>query len=55
MIDAINSHARTVDGRREYPTMYGADGWYGWQPKPWSVGALEVWYWTVAFPWDGRH
>jgi hypothetical protein len=24
--------------------MYGADGWYGWQAQPWSVGALEVWY-----------
>ncbi len=47
MIEAINAHARTVDGRREYPTMYGAEGWYGWQPKPWSVGALEVWYWSM--------
>ena len=31
MIDAVNSHARTTNGRRQYPTMYGADGWYGWQ------------------------
>jgi hypothetical protein len=44
MIDAVNSHARTVDGKKQYPTMHGADGWYGWQPKPWSVGALELWY-----------
>ena len=27
--------------------MYGADGWYGWQAEPWSVGALEVWYWSM--------
>ncbi len=47
MIAAVNSHARVVEGRTEYPTMYGAEGWYGWQPEPWSVGALEVWYWSM--------
>ena len=46
MIDAVNSHAREVDGRRQYPTMHGADGWYGWRNAPWNVGALEVWYWS---------
>lgn len=46
MTDAVNSHARTIDGRKEYPTMFGADGWYGWQRTPWNVGALEVWYWS---------
>jgi hypothetical protein len=30
--------------------MFGASGWYGWQPQPWSVGALEVWYWSMAQP-----
>jgi hypothetical protein len=47
MIDAVNSHARTAGGRTEYPTMFGAGGWYGWRPEPWSVGALEVWYWSM--------
>ncbi|MDP3068992.1 MAG: hypothetical protein Q8N18_01830 [Opitutaceae bacterium] len=47
MIDAVNSHARTTaDGRKEYPTMHGAEGWYGWQGAPWNVGALEVWFWS---------
>ena len=46
MMDAVNSHARTVEGRREFPTMHGAEGWYGWQATPWNVGALEVWYWS---------
>jgi len=46
MADAVNSHARTVDGKKEYPTMHGAEGWYGWQATPWNVGALEVWYWS---------
>ena len=46
MIDAVNSHGRDIDGRKQYPTMYGADGWYGWRDAPWNVGALEVWYWS---------
>ena len=46
MADTVNSHARMVEGRKEYPTMFGADGWYGWQRSPWNVGALEVWYWS---------
>ena len=47
MIDAVNANARVTAGKKEYPTMYGADGWYGWQAQPWSVGALEVWYWSM--------
>jgi hypothetical protein len=47
MIHAVNGHARLIDGRQQYPTMRGADGWYGWRPEPWSVGALEVWYWSM--------
>jgi hypothetical protein len=47
MIAAVNAHARTIDGRTEYPTMFGASGWYGWQPQAWSVGALDVWYWSM--------
>ena len=46
MAAAVNSHARTVDGQKEYPTMYGAKGWYGWQRTPWNIGALETWYWS---------
>ena len=46
MIDAVNSHAREADGRKQYPTMHGANGWYGWRNAPWNVGALEVWYWS---------
>ena len=46
MMDAVNSHARVFDGKKQYPTMCGAEGWYGWRNDPWSVGALEVWYWS---------
>ena len=68
MIAAVNAHARVTAGRMEYPTMYGENGWYGWQAEPWSVGALEVWYWSMrpedrarvkANPWvdflDGKN
>ena len=41
MITAVNAHARQTEGRTEYPMMFGAGGWYGPQPQPWSVGALE--------------
>jgi hypothetical protein len=46
MIDAVNAQARRIDGRLKYPSMHGADGWYGWRDMPWDVGALEVWYWS---------
>jgi hypothetical protein len=47
MIDAVNANATTVNGRKQYPTMYGPNGWYGWRAQPWDVGALEVWYWSM--------
>jgi hypothetical protein len=46
-IAAVNAHARRVEGRIEYPSMFGASGWYGWRREPWNVGALEVWYWSM--------
>jgi hypothetical protein len=46
MMDAVNSHARDIDGKKQYPTMRGDNGWYGWRDSPWNVGALEVWYWS---------
>jgi hypothetical protein len=46
MADSVNAHARTVDGAKEYPSMFGDEGWYAWQRTPWNVGALETWYWS---------
>jgi len=54
MIDAVNSHVRDTGQRKQYPTMYGADGWYGWRDVPWNVGALEVWYWSQQTADRGR-
>jgi acetyl esterase/lipase len=47
LMDAVNANARTVNGKKQYPTMYGDQGWYGWSDKPWNVGALELWYWSM--------
>jgi hypothetical protein len=47
MINAVNANARTNNGRVEYPTMHGAQGWYAWQSRPWDIGALEVYYWSM--------
>jgi ribosomal protein S18 acetylase RimI-like enzyme len=46
-IETVNANARTVNGQTQYPTMFGASGWYGWQNRPWDVGALETWYWSM--------
>ncbi len=41
-IDAINSNRRMRNGRWEYPHMYGDQGWYAFEPSPWSFNALEL-------------
>lgn len=40
----INAAARTIDGVSHVPTMYGADGWYGWKPGPYRTNGFEIWY-----------
>jgi hypothetical protein len=47
MMAAVNANGRMVKGKMQYPTMHGDQGWYGWSDKPWSVGALELWYWSM--------
>ena len=46
MIDLINANAKTIDGKRQYPRMYGDEGWYEYQSSPWNYGALQCWFWT---------
>ena len=46
MAAAVNAQARNESGRTQYPSMYGANGWYGWRDSPWDVGAVDVWYWS---------
>ncbi|MEC3909345.1 hypothetical protein U5A82_02300 [Sphingobium sp. CR2-8] len=40
----INAQARATDGVSSVPTMYGAQGWYGWKPGPYRVNGFEIWY-----------
>lgn len=46
-IDAVNAHAKDVDGRTLYPRMHGDQGWYAFGPEPYSHGALAVYYWSM--------
>ena len=47
MIDKINSHAKTIDGEQQYPHMFGDKGWYNYSTAPYSLGALDVYYWSM--------
>ncbi|HLQ43590.1 MAG TPA: hypothetical protein VK137_02585, partial [Planctomycetaceae bacterium] len=46
-IDAVNSHAKVIDGRKQYPQMCGDAGWFDFRTEPWHHGALEVAYWSM--------
>jgi hypothetical protein len=41
-IDAINAQRRRQGDRWIYPRMHGDNGWYDWQPQPYSENALEM-------------
>jgi hypothetical protein len=47
MIDNMNTHKKIIDGRDQYPTMHGDDGWYAYRPEPYRQGALEVYFWSM--------
>lgn len=44
----INAASKRVNGEMSAPTMYGADGWYGWKPGPYRTNGFEIWYATQA-------
>lgn len=46
-IEAVNSHARQINGRMQYPRMHGDEGWYAFGPEKYSHGAKEVYYWSM--------
>ncbi|MDP6666637.1 MAG: hypothetical protein QF357_04475 [Dehalococcoidia bacterium] len=47
MLDAVNGNSKTIDGRTQYPHMYGDDGWYGYDPEPFNQGALDTYFWSM--------
>ena len=48
VIEKVNENAKEIDGQMMYPHMHGDDGWYDYTPEPFNVGALEVYYWSMA-------
>jgi hypothetical protein len=46
-IDLVNANAKEENGTTLYPHMYGDEGWYHYQPEPFSPGALQTYYWTM--------
>jgi len=42
----INAASKRVNGELSAPSMYGADGWYGWKPGPYRASGFEIWYAT---------
>ncbi len=48
MLDIVNSNSKMINGVKQYPYMYGDDGWYDFKPEPVSWGALDAWFWTMS-------
>jgi hypothetical protein len=44
MFEVVNSHSKMIDGRLQYPTKYGDDGWYAFAPQHYSPYAPELYY-----------
>lgn len=42
--DAVNAQKKTIDGKDQYPTMYGEKGWYAYTPNKYTVAAEEIYY-----------
>ena len=48
MIDKVNANSKKIDGKTQYPHMYGDDGWYAYSPNPVDWGILDTWFFTQA-------
>jgi len=48
MLKAVNANSKEENGQVLYPHMYGDNGWYSFTPEPYSQGALDVYYWSMA-------
>lgn len=46
VMESVNKNAKVEGGVTRYPRMYGADGWYDFQPEPFDRGALAVYHWS---------
>lgn len=46
-IDAVSANAKEIDGKKQFPHMFGDQGWYDFHPEPWQPGLLEIAYWSM--------
>jgi hypothetical protein len=46
-IDVINGQKKMIDGKPQYPSMYGDDGWYAYSPAKYTTGVEEIAYLTM--------
>lgn len=46
-IEAVNSHGREIDGKMQYPRMYGDKGWYAFTPSPYRDGVRQLYYMSM--------
>jgi len=45
--DRLNREKRTVDGKVQTPTMYGADGWYGFKDGLHQLNSFDIWWFSM--------
>ncbi len=43
-IDAVNAQKKVIDGKTQYPRMYGDQGWYDFTPQKYEHGAFDIYY-----------
>ena len=46
-LDQVNSNAIEKAGFKQYPHMYGDDGWYDFTDQRYSEGSHEIYYWSM--------
>lgn len=43
-IATINGNGKSIDGKMQYPHMYGDKGWYNFTPEKYVFGMKEIWF-----------
>lgn len=45
-IGVVNAQAKVIDGRMQYPRMFGDEGWYSYSTQKYTTGVEEIAYLT---------
>src|SRR5262249_38942914 len=43
-MEAVNAQKKVINGKEQYPTMYGDKGWYAYVGQPYTKNARELYY-----------